>query len=239
MNLVNRQSRKCLDVVAPCQDGTLEGNCDRVATGSLKKGSHLQLYRCNGEKSQEFEFMSNGRLRNQATDLCIDIRAPCKDHFRTPCERVPVTEIKHKAKLQLYTCHTDIGVLSNSYGNQKWNFNRSVLLNKDSGLCLTPLVDPKTQKLEDMTGLEVQTCSKDKSWQLFDFLESPHSRGETRHHRSRFAQKFEILSDGWFLSMGKPKESFLVLPALGVALVAALVIARSSRRHVSELMPVE
>jgi hypothetical protein len=193
----------------------------------LKRGAKLQMLRCNGQKNQEFEFMSNGRLRNQATNLCIDIRAPCKDHFRTPCERVSVTQIKHKAKLQLYTCHRDRGVLSNSYGNQKWNLHRSFLKNKDSGLCLTPLVHPKTRELEDMAEIEAQTCSEDTSEQLFDFLEFRQSAGE-----SIFAKKFNMISDGGFLATpGRllPQKNILVISALGMALFAAVGLARLAR----------
>merc|ERR1719491_2543041 len=108
---------------------------------SLKEGTNLQLFPCNKASNQEFELTNSGRIMNPLTGLCLDIVAPCKDHFRTPCERVPVTELQKEANIQLYTCHEDEGQLSNSYGNQKFNFEGGQLRNWLADMCLEPMLD--------------------------------------------------------------------------------------------------
>ena len=86
-----------------------------MAVESLKQGTNLQLFTCNGQPNQEFELMSSSRIRNPFTNLCLDIMAPCRDHLRSPCERASVAELKGKANIQLFPCHTDnTGVRSNS-----------------------------------------------------------------------------------------------------------------------------
>jgi len=169
MNLVNRKSKLCLDLHAPCVDGSEDENCQRMPVESLKKGTNLQLYRCNGKPNQEFELLANSRIRNPFTDLCIDIMAPCKDHFRTPCERLPVSELEGQANIQLYTCHEDKGVLSNSYGNQMWNFQGGQLKNHQSNLCLEPKLD-STGSMVEMSNVWAETCVE-AEYQKFDFME--------------------------------------------------------------------
>lgn len=169
LNLVNRESGLCLDLFAPCVDGSHAQGCQRQSLESLTKGTNLQLFTCTGGINQDFELLSDGRIRNPLTGLCMDILAPCKDHFRTPCERAPVDELKHKANIQLFTCHQDdSGVLSNSYGNQVWNFDHGQLRNTPSNLCLEPKVDA-SGKMTDMTDIRAETC-KEAAYQKFDFL---------------------------------------------------------------------
>jgi hypothetical protein len=219
MNLVNRESGKCLDLFSPCIDGTSGKNCKRIPAKDLQKGTNLQLYHCNGEMNQEFEFLSNSRLRNPLTNLCIDILAPCKDHFRTPCERVGVTELKGHANIQLYTCHEDSGVLSNSYGNQKWNFEQSMLRNKLSNLCLGP--KQKTDKLkadglDDMANIQAEVC-QGKLYQQFDWKESNHSQ-----------QQFHTLSDATVPDMLGHNSSHALNTVVSVGgLLVAAVLARA------------
>lgn len=169
LNLVNRKSKMCLDLHAPCIDGSEDKSCQRMPVDALKAGTNLQLFACNGKSNQEFEMMANGRMRNPYTDLCLDIMAPCKDHFRNPCERESVSELKKQANIQLYTCHTDTGVLSNSYGNQLWNFEAGQLRNPISNLCLQPKLDTDG-KMMNMSNIWAETC-EEAVYQKFDFLE--------------------------------------------------------------------
>jgi len=173
MTLVNRKSGKCLDLSAPCADGTAREGCQNPPK-DMTKGINLQLLRCTGKENQEFEFTKSGRIRNSLTGVCLDIAAPCKDHLRSPCERVPVTQLKAQAKIHLFACHKDTGVLSNSYGNQKWRFQLGVLQNVESDLCLAPKQEPKGpegQKPEEMANVWADTCVRDES-QKFDWLGS-------------------------------------------------------------------
>jgi len=233
MNIVNRQSGKCLDLHAPCKDGRVDPNCDRMAFEDLKAGTNLQLFRCNGHSNQEFEFLANGRIRNPLSDLCIDIAAPCKDHYREPCERVPVTELKGSANIQLFICHEDSGILSNSYGNQKWNFNVSQLQNKESNLCLGPMAAPTLPRLPDMSNIEAETC-EGKPHQLFDFMESPKQQALTKFQVGHTMETFQKLSDNEFRQRGLRGLPQVGQPLAAAAVVcgfvvAALTIARARR----------
>jgi hypothetical protein len=225
MNLVNRESGKCLDLFAPCVDGTTDKECTRIPADDLKKGTNLQLFHCNGKKNQEFEFLSNGRIRNPLTDLCIDILAPCKDHYRTPCERVSVSELKGKANIQLYTCHEDSGVLSNSYGNQKWNFQHGMLRNRLSNLCLGP--KPDTDGV-DMANIQAVTC-KGEPFQKFDWKEA---------NTSQAKKKFHVLSDATLPEIrefsGKQELHMPVVVGVSSLLVAAMLAAAWHRRRLDE-----
>merc|ERR1740121_44304 len=110
MNIVNRKSGMCLDIHAPCVDGVEVQGCERRPAETLESSANLQLYTCNGKPNQDFELTTSGRIRNPKTGLCLDIVAPCKDHWRSPCERVAVSELKKEANIQLYKCHEDEGV---------------------------------------------------------------------------------------------------------------------------------
>jgi len=191
LNLVNRKSGMCLDLHAPCLDGSTDEGCQRVGFEHLKKGTNLQLFKCHGKKNQEFELTTNGRIRNPLTDLCLDIMAPCKDHMRTPCERVAVTELKEKANVQLYTCHEDAGVLSNSYGNQKWNFQAGQLRNWLSNLCLEPMLDSEGNMVP-MANIHADTCEEDP-YQKFDMLDGTSFLPNT-NATAKLQQKFNLLS---------------------------------------------
>merc|ERR1719433_1484282 len=168
MNIVNRKSKMCLDLHAPCIDGSNDTDCQRMSPESLTKGTNLQLFECNGKKNQEFELISSGRIRNPLTGLCIDIMAPCKDHFRTPCERVSVEDLGAKANIQLYTCHEDEGQLSNSYGNQKWNFEDAQPRNRLANMCLEPKSDASGSH-SDMANVQAETCNG-QEYQKFDWV---------------------------------------------------------------------
>lgn len=231
MNLVNRKSGFCLDLFSPCVDGTDDVKCVKTPTKDLKPGTKLQLAECNGKPSQEFTFLSNGRIQNPETELCIDIPAPCKDHYRTPCERVAVSELKGKQHVQLYTCHKDTGLLSNSYGNQKWNFWKSTIKNNISNLCLEAVGgEAQETAKKNVANVQTETCSESDD-QTFDFLDSSIDVG---------SQKFNIggKSDANIRGvMGHKVQSHNSLVFAGVAIAGlfvslAFVTARRMRRDV-------
>merc|ERR1740129_2279660 len=171
-SIVNHASGKCLDVYVPCEGGGNHVGCERAQVASLGEGSNLQLLECNGEENQQFELLAAGRLRNPLTGLCVDILAPCKDHLRHPCQRVSDAELEGKANIQLWTCHQDSGVLSNSYGNQQWDSDEGFLRNQGANLCLAPVVPQGAEEPGDMANLEARTCRREAS-QLFDIVQDP------------------------------------------------------------------
>merc|ERR1719384_516998 len=198
MNIVNRKSKMCLDLHAPCIDGSDDPDCQRKAPESLKQGTNLQLFKCNGKRNQEFELLSNGRLRNPLTGLCLDIMAPCKDHLRIPCERVAVSELKKEANIQLYSCHRDdLTVLSNSYGNQMWSFQSGQLRNWMSNLCLGPMLDAEGKMVAE-ANIHADTC-KEASYQKFDFVDAAMSTSEMLVVR-QVQEKLEVLPSGEVLA---------------------------------------
>lgn len=155
MNIVNPTTGKCLDLVAPCVDGSHAKHCERVPVNSLREGANLQMFQCHGKANQQFELLSSGRLRNPVTGLCLDIQAPCKDARGEECERAAVGEIVDQANIQLWHCHSDVAPLSASYGNQKWTFrSNGELKNMGSGLCLEYRGFP-----DATTNVEVGLCS--------------------------------------------------------------------------------
>jgi len=233
MKVVNRESRLCLDLHAPCVDGSSDAECERVELDTLKKGTNLQLYECNDKKNQEFELTSSGRLRNPLTDLCLDIVAPCKDRFRTPCERVAVADLKQEANIQLYTCHEDEGVLSNSFGNQKWNFEDGQMRNWLSDLCLDPKQDSKGKLI---TGANVQadTCHQ-ATYQKFDFVDATSLR-EAKDEADEIEQKFALIPRGAFLHSSDRGHPEILLGVAGLALVAvalATAVLRTGRVRIA------
>jgi len=229
MNVVNRESRLCLDLHAPCVHGSNQVDCERVELDSLKKGTNLQLFECNGKKNQDFELTTSGRLRNPLRDLCLDIMAPCTDHFRTPCERVAVADLEKQANIQLYTCHEDEGVLSNSFGNQKWNFEDGQLRNWLSNLCLDPVLDSKG-KLVQGANVHADTC-EEALYQKFDFVDAT-SIAEKKDEADEIGQKFALIPHGTFLHGSIRGHPEILMGVAGLALVAvalATAVLRTSR----------
>jgi len=218
MNLVNRKSEKCLDLFAPCLDGTDDVKCQKTPTKDLKPGTKLQLSECNGANSQSFQFLSNGRIQNPHTGLCIDIPAPCKDHFRKPCERVAVTELKGKQHVQLYTCHEDTGILSNSYGNQKWNFEKSMIKNNLSSLCLEAVAGSDASKNE--VNVQTEACDGNDD-QIFDLI------GYSQKPKAKFVVGGKF--DASISALADHHGQVQTMPVLGALGAAALAITRHAR----------
>jgi endonuclease/exonuclease/phosphatase family metal-dependent hydrolase len=51
------------------------GYCIDIPGGSTQIGTHLQMYKCNGSKSQRFSFRKNGEIRSLlANNLCIEVK---------------------------------------------------------------------------------------------------------------------------------------------------------------------
>jgi len=224
MNIVNRKSKMCLDLHAPCIDGSSDADCQRMTPESLTKGTNLQLFECNGKKNQEFELISSGRIRNPLTGLCIDIMAPCKDHFREPCERVSVTELKKEANIQLYTCHKDdTTVLSNSYGNQKWNFESGQMRNWLSNLCLEPKLDANGKMVAE-ANIHADTC-EEALYQKFDFMDAAMVNSPVA---TQVEEKFlEFPSSG--LEAGDHKQPHLLVGVACAALMVTALAAKAAR----------
>lgn len=233
LNLVNRASGKCLDLFAPCVDGSTMKDCARTPARDLREGANLQLFECQGGHNQQFEFLSNGRLRNPLTGLCIDIQAPCLDDLRTPCQRINVGDITNHANIQLWTCHRDDGLLSNSYGNQKWTFKGGELRNEGSDLCLAPKLNSTQDhtSIVDMSNVTAVTCNGKES-QAFDF--------DLVEVRGIPEAKFQINADVGFPTAGFQRQSN-VGTALAFAGAGCLIVAVAFgiRAHRSSNIPAE
>lgn len=165
---MNPATAKCVDLHAPCEDGSETSGCARKKGKDLEKGTNLQTWECHGEENQEWTYLDNGRLQNPVTGLCIDIKAPCKDPEQDDdpkCERVAVGDLKDKANIQMWTCHEDDpedGEKSASYGNQKWVVTEDGMLkNTGSGLCLV------TVDTDKETNVQVGKCGDYPGHQLF------------------------------------------------------------------------
>jgi len=236
MNLVHRKSNFCLDLFSPCVDGTDDVKCQKTPTSDLKPGTKLQLAECNGRPNQEFTFLSNGRIQNPSTELCIDIPAPCKDHYRTPCERVAVKELKGKQHVQLYTCHKDTGLLSNSYGNQKWNFERSMIRNNESNLCLEAIVGEETEtSKKNVANVQTETCDGSDD-QIYDFLDSAAS-AQGANQKFALSGHFDV---GVPALIGDKAQSHNTFAFAGIAIAGlfasvAFVTTRRFRQDVAQV----
>merc|ERR1712012_329665 len=217
MNLVNRATGKGLDLYAPCSGGKKESpGCQRIPFTNLTKGSNLQLYHCTSAENQHFELQSDGKIWNPLTNMCLDIQAPCKDHFRTPCERIPVNEIQKKANIQLWDCHENTGRLSNSIGNQKWTFEQGMLKNHGSGLCLGPVGS------EDMDNVHAAIC-EGGDIQFFDLL--PSSSGENFQMKWLAALQrigFDSFSQVKLVAGAAASVGLMVAAALGPAKITRI-----------------
>jgi hypothetical protein len=175
-NLHNNAFGRCMDIKLHCLDGTDTAGCQRETT--IEKGDNVQLWDCHGKKSQNFELV-DGRLRNQGSGLCLDIKAMCLDGTDTPgCDRQSVSDLKVDANIQLWTCRSDdeAGQSSDSYGNQKWVFSSDgTVKNVGSGLCLTA-GGGKTET--SGRNLHVHTCVASPG-QIFEFKDPALEAGTT------------------------------------------------------------
>lgn len=139
-NVANERLKMCLDIKAPCKDGSDKAGCERVAGKDLKKGANLQMWECHGKDNQKFEII-DGRLHNTLTGLCVDIKALCTNgKDEAGCKRQSLDDIKDEANVQLWTCRKDdkAGFASASYGNQKFDLMKDgTFSNSRTGFCLT------------------------------------------------------------------------------------------------------
>ncbi|MEU7913614.1 non-reducing end alpha-L-arabinofuranosidase family hydrolase, partial [Microbispora bryophytorum] len=96
--LVSAQSGRCLDVT---------GNTDALGTG-------LQIYDCNGQANQAFEFTSSGELRTFNGTRCVDAYGQ---------------GTTNGTQVVIWSC--------NGQNNQKWHLNGDgTITGTQSGLCL-------------------------------------------------------------------------------------------------------
>lgn len=139
-NVANERLKNCLDIKAPCEDGSDTAGCKRKKASELTKGANLQMWECHGKENQQFEII-DGRLHNTLTGLCVDIKAMCEDGSdKAGCKRQSLDAIKDEANVQLWTCRKDDakGFESPSYGNQKFNLMKNgTFANEKTSFCLT------------------------------------------------------------------------------------------------------
>lgn len=221
-NVMNPANGKCLDLHAPCEDGTETPGCKRKHGKELEKGTNLQTWDCHGEPNQEFELAGHGRLKNPATGLCIDILAPCQDGSDDPhCARMAVKDLKEEQNIQMWTCHDEDEHVSNSLGNQMWTMTeKGELKNTGSGLCLVTIDDPDNGTA---TNVEVNTCGDFPNHQHFVFVPPDYASEATKWAKglaSGGSAKFEILGGGAsFKREGRASSS------LSATLVGSLALA--------------
>jgi len=243
----------CLDVERPCVNKPTEeekkaNKCDkegRVKTADLDDGADVQQFKCHGGDNQQWEYLSNGRIRNKGTSKCIDVQA-CEDATAEKCKIVKVGGVKKMANVQLWSCHADDGKLSKAYGNQKFEILangqiQNPFANAGKGLCLDvqadyiekdgkKVYDPKSTG--DMSTIQVYDChDKIKGNQRF------HWALEDTTLPTRL---FQTISDSNFLRAKKPArgQSNVFLPLAGVCSLAvaaaAFVGTRATRSPVTQ-----
>lgn len=240
-NIMNPMTGKCIDLHAPCVGGGEEKGCEREKPEKLEKGTNLQTYACHFEDNQEWELLDNGRLRNPITELCIDIKAPCKDEDKKDdpkCERVAVGDLKDKANIQMWECHddpVDVDKRSKSYGNQKWSItNEGALKNTGSGLCLVAVDTDKE------TNVKVGKCGDYKDRQYFVIVppkfsekaaESLMVSGNGAEDDAKPEKLFQIVGDGFLSSKGAAVSSLsaTLVGSVSLAFVGAFVWLRKGR----------
>jgi hypothetical protein len=108
----------CIDMQAPCADGSTKDKCKRLSNDKIGKTANLQLWDCHKDTgklsssygNQKWHFTEDGELRNTGAKLCIDVQAKMKPDGT----RMSAAEAKNMANLQVYTCHKK--------GNQIFDF---------------------------------------------------------------------------------------------------------------------
>lgn len=246
MNIVNVAGGRCLEIFAPCKDGSdgaLNKDCERMDPKDIPEGTNVQLFRCHSDKNQHFEYTSEGRLRNPTTAMCLDIKAPCNDGSDAPgCKRQKVNHLRgehNKANIQLWHCHEDEGERSASYGNQLWNFGEGGgLINAGSGLCM------QSVGLVDESNIEVAPCSGEDS-QVFTFKTGAQAaeiqpKDMKEGAEAETSAKFQVLLPEGMLEALGPRLAYgrshvkLSVAAAGTCglMLAAILRARPWRRGV-------
>jgi hypothetical protein len=137
-NVFNAEFNRCMDIKTLCIDDTDTPGCQRQDPHTA--GANLQLWDCENSDNQNFQIV-NGRLRNTATGLCLDVPVMCLDGTDTPgCETQHVGDVQVASNVKLWTCREDdaAGISSTSFGSQKWDLLKDgSIKNEGTGLCLT------------------------------------------------------------------------------------------------------
>jgi len=235
-NIASPKHKTCLDIKAPCKDGSDKAGCKRKEAKDIKKGANLQMWKCHGEDNQLFELI-NGRWHNTLTSLCIDIKADCVGGEEKPgCKRQKLKDIKEKANVQLWTCRKDDeeGFKSNSYGNQKFDLmNDGTIRNEATNFCLT--VDAEKKDEANGENVRVEKCKENDANQIFVFR----SKADAAKPFTRLVE----VQDGTQLRPPTKNGStaafaVVAMGACGSAVLAAVAFFRS-RRSTSEAIPMD
>jgi len=233
-NLANEAHQGCLDIKTLCKDGSDTAGCKRQAPSELKKGANLQMWACHGKDNQKFEIF-DGRLRNVATGLCVDIKAECKDGTDTKgCKRQTLDDIQDEANVQLWTCREDNaeGFKSASYGNQKFDLMKTGTLNNSrTGFCLTAHVGEG--KGTNGANVHINKCGAVDSAgdQIFYWKAEVESSDFTRLMEVRDTVLLPAAS-------GSPAAFTAMAVGACASVVMAAVAVMRSRRSAKEELPV-
>jgi hypothetical protein len=119
----------------------IAGKCVDVYQNKSVNGTHVDIFTCNGHKSQSWTVPGDGTLR--ALGMCLDVTN---------------SGTADRSLVQLWSC--------SGTGAQRWKYSASTkeLVNPESGKCLD---DPKSSTV-DNTQLEIFTCNgkANQQWKL-------------------------------------------------------------------------
>jgi len=86
--LHNTLTGLCVDIQAPCADGSKTPGCKRQALKDIKDETNIQLWTCRKDNAagfasssygnQKFDLMQDGTFRNEATNFCLTAHKVCK-----------------------------------------------------------------------------------------------------------------------------------------------------------------
>jgi len=121
----NPLTKLCIDMQAPCKDGSDKPDCKRVANKDIEKLANIQLWTCHEDTgklsasygNQKWHVKENGLFKNEGSGLCLDAQAHTVDG-----KRVDATKIKDMANVQAYSCHEK--------GNQIYTFETGAMAAK-------------------------------------------------------------------------------------------------------------
>jgi len=93
--LHNELTGLCIDIQAPCADGSKTPGCKRQALKDIKDEANVQLWTCRKDDAagfasssygnQKFDLMKDGTMRNEATNFCLTAHKVCPGGDKTKC----------------------------------------------------------------------------------------------------------------------------------------------------------
>lgn len=222
-NFVSPITQLCLDIQAPCKDGSDTTGCERADASDITKEANVMMYTCHDEANQDF-MVKEGHIINPVTGLCLDIYMPCadpaeeKDKSKT-CTRATVADMKGKnatLNVQAYTCHEK--------KNQLWILmNNGTIVNEAMNMCMDIEAKLKANgerqsstEIEKLANTQVYQCHTEVYGNQIWNLET------TKDAEKAFAAKFGLPDLSTL--QGQRSGNHLAFAFLGVSGMAAAMV---------------